>query len=40
MGKGSIPAQSTYRMASIQISHGEGGWEKFDTFAARCSKIK
>ena len=27
MGKESIPAQSTCHMASIQLSHGEGGWE-------------
>ena len=40
MGNESIPAQSSCHMASIHMSHGEGGWEKFDTFAARGSKIK
>ena len=29
-GKGTIPAQSTCHMASIQLSQGEEGWEKFE----------
>ena len=29
-GKESIPARSSCHMASVQLSHGEGEWEKFD----------
>ena len=31
-GKESIPAQSTFHMAPIPLSHGEGGWEKKQTY--------
>ena len=30
-GKESIPAQSICHMASIRLSHGEGGWGKVKT---------
>ena len=33
-GKESILAQSTCHMASIQLSHREGGWEKLDISTA------
>ena len=40
MGNESIPSQSTCHMTSIQLSHGEEGWEKFDTSELEVAKTE
>ena len=40
MGKESIPAQSSCHMASIELSHGEGGWESLTHSQLEAAKIE